>query len=193
MAIQESDPVTLGKGNTYRTGVLLTGMTSGLIDKPGIHFESGADRFTETVALYHAGVIDHIIISGGSGLISDPKYSESPLLAELAVTYGVPDSVIYVESNSRNTYENALFSKQVLSDLGTDSCLIITSSFHMKRARHCFEKQGLTVATYPTDFRAEKFSLTIYNVVPSIGALATWDTLLHEWFGMVYYMLRGYT
>lgn len=193
MSLQEADPVALDSSNTNRVGILLTGMTCALIDKPGIHFESGADRFTETVALYKTNVIERIIITGGSGLIGNQEFTEAPLLADLAGKYGVPDSVLILETRSRNTYENALFTKPLLDSLEVEKCLIITSSFHMNRALKCFEKQGIESYGFPTDFRAAKLDFSIYSFVPSTSAIFCWETLLHEWFGMVYYRLRGFT
>lgn len=192
MNLQESARVELDSTNTYRTGVLLTGMTAARIDKPGVHFESGADRFTESLSLYQSNIIDKIIITGGSGLIDDQDYSESPLLASLALKYGIPDTVILLETKSRNTFENALFTKPLIDSLEVNNCLIITSAFHMDRSLKCFKKVGINAIGYPTDFRASTLDFSIYSFVPSTGALGSWETLLHEWFGLAYYKLKGY-
>jgi uncharacterized SAM-binding protein YcdF (DUF218 family) len=188
----EAKPRTLEASNRYRVGVLLTGMTSGRISKPGVHFESGVDRFTQALLLYRLNIIDRIVISGGSGLLNDQGFSESPLLADLANNLGIPDSALIIESRSRNTYENALLTKPILDSLGVDSCLVITSAFHMTRSLRCFEKMGIKAQGYPADYRAGDLDLSMYSFVPSIGALSTWNTILHEWLGLTYYRSMDY-
>lgn len=188
----EQPSVKLSEEAHFEAGILLTGMTSALIDEPGVHFESGADRFTAAVALYHDQVIDKIVITGGSGLIDDEQYTESPLLAQLARRLQVPDSVLILEENSRNTFENAQFTQPILDSLGIKSSLLITSAFHMYRSERCFKGLEIPITTYPTDFRAGRIDLSIYNLIPSNSALSNWETILHEWFGIIYYQLRGY-
>lgn len=188
----EHPPIQVIDTKQYDIGIVLTGMSSGRIDHPGMHFESGADRFTSAVELYHKGVIKKILFTGGSGLINDVNYSESPFLRQLALTYQVPDSCIIIETKSRNTYENAAFSKPIIDSLAVKHSLLITSAFHMKRSIRCFNQLNISVTPYPTDFRASKLDPSIYNIFPSTGALFAWDTILHEYFGLIYYKLKGY-
>ena len=170
--------------------IMLTGSTNPYIDEPpGVHFESGADRFTTTLQLYHTGAIEKILITGGSGqLLTD--YKEAILLGSLATELGVPDSVIILEPNARNTYENALFTRKLMDSLQLNNAILVTSAYHMTRSLACFEKQGIDVSPLPTDFRSASTGMRSW--VPTLEALDQWQTILHELVGLAYYWIRGY-
>ena len=66
--------------------------------------------------------------------------SEAILTRELLIRLGVPDSAIIVEPASRNTYENALFTREILKEKypnATPRLLLITSAWHMRRSMGC--------------------------------------------------------
>jgi len=103
---------------------------------------------------------------------------------------GVPDKDIIVESESRNTLENATFTKEILNKKAVGkNVLLITSAIHMPRSKYIFNKMGMIVDIYPVDFkvrRHEEVSFDITNYVfPKIGALEGWDALIHEWVGLM--------
>ena len=183
-------PPTSIDDRKFDVGIMLTGATNPYIDEPaGVHFESGADRFITVLKLYHSGIINQILITGGTGqLLTD--YKEAELLGSLARSMGVPDSALIIESNARNTYENAVYSKQIVDSLDIKNAVLITSAFHMYRSLACFEKQQLTVMPFPTDFRSASTGMRSW--VPTLEALGQWQTIFHEGFGLLYYWVRGY-
>lgn len=100
-----------------------------------------------------------------------------------------------VEDASRNTYENALYSKNLLSQQGEveQQYLLITSAFHMPRAKACFDKVGLDVDTFSADFRTDEHKFTPdVLLIPSSAAIGNWEIVIRELLGMVAYKLRGY-
>jgi uncharacterized SAM-binding protein YcdF (DUF218 family) len=180
---------------TYDVGIVLTGITN--IDqqpRDRVYFTRGADRLMHALQLYKLGKVKHILISGGSGNITGSKESEAEELAEVLLMCGVPGTDITIENKSRNTRENALFSAQVLQEkFKGQSYLLITSAFHMRRAAGCFQKAGVTVTTFTTDFYSAPRKFTPDRLlIPSEGALGKWYLLCHEILGFITYKMIGY-
>ena len=180
----------------YKLGIVLTGTIIPEI-KPDdrVYFSKGADRIVHTVQLYKLGLIDRILVSGGSGRIVDIKEREADRFREVMVLMGVPDSVILLENGTRNTHESAKEVKIMLDELGYESsdCLLITSAFHMRRSLACYQKVGLPLDTFSTDFYAHQ---GVYYpdafFVPKIDALIIWHKLVREWVGLIAYKFAGY-
>jgi len=138
-----------------------------------------------------------VMILSGGGIIwhREPgALSESKSMSLLARQLGLPERRLVVESHSRNTRENAWFTREVLRDRGwKDTVLLVTSAFHMPRARACFEKLGMTVIPCPADFRADPYKRsTGLDFLPDAGALDNTTIVLKEYIGWVYYRLRGW-
>ena len=180
---------------SYDVGIVLCGVTNPL-QKPNdrVHFSNGADRIIHAVQLYKEGRIDKILISGGSGYLLHQDASESQDLFRFSTMAGVKKKDIILENESRNTHENAAFSKQILQDQKSNKkLLLITSAFHIPRAKACFNKEGVQPDIFPTDLHSIEQEYTPDSlVVPSIAAIGTWTVLIREWLGMIAYKLAGY-
>lgn len=173
-------------------GIVLTGMGSYHHTSKRLHFYDESDRFIQAVTLYYMGRIDTIILSGGSGRISNPDYKESSMLNAYLLHWGVPESHILIEPASRNTYENARNTVQRFYH-PNKSYLLITSAFHMQRAKDCFIKQGLRPSLFPTGPNQEHAAMELYYyLLPRVASFQKWNILLKEWTGYVVYGLMGY-
>nr|WP_262905935.1 YdcF family protein [Hymenobacter terricola] len=175
--------------------VLLTGISQ--VDKSPhdrVYLGPGADRLTSALWLYRAGRVRRIIISGGSGAVLGKAHTEASELATLLRLGGVPNSAIIEEERSRNTHENALFTKQIVAaHPGLDTLVLVTSAFHERRALGCFQKAGLRPLIFPAGFRSSDRSVTPdYWLVPSPTALENWSLLIHEMAGWLTYKVMGY-
>ena len=175
--------------------VLLTGITA--VDKSPhdrVYLGPGADRLTHALWLYRAGRVRRIIVSGGSGAVLAKAHTEAAELATLLRLAGVPARDILLEDKSRNTHENARFTKQLLAaHSNIKSLVLVTSAFHQRRALGCFRKAGLHPVPFPAGFRSTDRRLTPdYWLVPSVSALENWSLLLHEMAGWVTYKVLGY-
>jgi uncharacterized SAM-binding protein YcdF (DUF218 family) len=108
---------------------------------------------------------------------------------------GVPEEDILLETEARNTYENALLAGEIIRKKFPQApVLLITSAFHMRRASACFKKQGLLFDTFPGDYYSRgrrKYGLTDF-LLPQQEALLLWSKLFKEWMGMVAYKMAGY-
>ncbi|MDO8992029.1 MAG: YdcF family protein, partial [Daejeonella sp.] len=135
----------------YDTGVILSGFMTRDKESGSLSFGEGADRLTEGLIQYRKGRIKTIIISGGSGSMVDDTRESTLAKAFLIENCNVPDSVVIIDSVSRNTYENAVESKKIMNAAGLRSAIMITSAWHMRRAEGCFKKVGLDVDVHPID------------------------------------------
>jgi uncharacterized SAM-binding protein YcdF (DUF218 family) len=120
--------------------------------------------------------------------------TEAGSLRTLLRLAGVPDADILLDERSRNTRENALFTKELLAKYPTiKSLILVTSAFHERRALGCFAQVGLHPQPFPADFRTSDRNWTpAYWLLPSANALSDWSLLLHEFSGWVVYKVVGY-
>ncbi len=196
MRAWETDARAYNTMHKYKIGIVLTGtVIPQLQPDDRVYFSRGADRVVHTVQLYKLGLIDKILVSGGSGRIVDIKEREADRFKEVMILMGVPDSVILLENQTRNTHESAVEVKTIVDSLGyaPGDCLLITSAFHMRRSIACYRKAGLPVDTFSTDFYAH--SGTYYPdafLIPKVEALVIWHKLVREWVGMTAYWVAGY-
>jgi len=102
---------------------------------------------------------------------------------------GVPDSKILLTGVAHNTEEEAREVKIVADIAGIRAITLVTSSFHMPRARAIFERVGLVVIPYATDYKAGT-SLTWVDWIPSGQALGSTSSGLREYLGRAYYWLK---
>lgn len=187
------------KSNGQVAVVLTGGMINGLRQiqpvRPVLGHE--ADRIGQALYLYKTGVVQKILISGGQGNLSfqTPAFvDEGQMVARFLIIAGVPSADIVLEQKSRNTHENAIYSKQLLRQrFNTDRCVLVTSAWHMRRAEACFKKEGLIVAPFPTGFLGERRSWSPGNYLfPSEKALNDAFWIFREVVGYVVYMAVGY-
>jgi uncharacterized SAM-binding protein YcdF (DUF218 family) len=182
---------------TYEVGIVLCGVTNPLqYPRDRVHFLQGADRITHAVQLYKEGKIKKLLISGGSGFLLHQDISESKDLENFALMCGVKKKDIIIENESRNTYENALFSAKIVEEQHIEGkSLLITSAFHLPRAKACFAKQKVAFDAFSTDLRGmHRIDYTPESlIVPNVNALDNWTTLIKEWLGVIAYKLAGYS
>lgn len=138
--------------------------------------------------------IDTVILTGGSASIVMKKYYESNHIAKYLKGYGVNGNRIFIDAKSRNTYENAVETKKILDALKiTEPVLLVTSAFHMRRSMGCYDKAGVKYIAYPVHYLGN--ATRDYNLeawlIPSTGAMSTFQTLLREVVGMISYKITG--
>jgi uncharacterized SAM-binding protein YcdF (DUF218 family) len=167
-----------------------------------VEINGAGDRVLYAVQLYRLGFAPKILVTGGNidWLSSGPSPAED--MQALLLFLGVPAEDIWLEGESRNTYENAPYSRQILDAKGIDQIILVTSAQHMPRSVGLFEKQGLEVLPAPADFsltEAEWLKITrpapvdfIFNLLPGVSNLNATTSALKEFLGMFIYRLRGW-
>jgi uncharacterized SAM-binding protein YcdF (DUF218 family) len=157
-------------------------------------YGNGVDRLIQAVDLYKSQKVKKILLTGGSGYLLNQEFKESEWLKRVLLTMAVADSDIILENQSRNTYENAKMTADILKTkkYGSDF-LVITSAFHMRRTKACFDKQNINAGYYPVDEHSGAFQWTPDKTfIPNEAALNSWSILIHEWIGMLSYKIAGY-
>lgn len=178
----------------HRTAVVLGGMATENVYNELPRFAQSADRLWQGLWLLKTGRVDTMVFTGGLGNLFDQQKPEGQLLEEYMVDVELMDERIIIESSSRNTYENARntahwFEKQMREK----NIVLVTSTFHVRRARACFVKQGFEVEVFPADPLSSIRPLQWKDyIVPSGEILTRWGILFREWVGFVMYKLNGY-
>lgn len=190
-----AQPLTDYTGN-YQTAIVLGGITEGFRQPTDrVYTHKGADRVLHAALLYQKGIVERILVTGSFYKLSGESASEAEAMKQLLMQSGVPESAIMKEERSRNTRENAMYSKQTLQDhgLSLDRCVLVTSAFHMRRALGCFEKEGIKTRAFSTDFYSSSSSPSFTDFIfPSEEALYYNYRLCRELLGYLVYKLLGY-
>jgi uncharacterized SAM-binding protein YcdF (DUF218 family) len=143
-------------------------------------------RLVEGVRLYKALPGSKLLLSGG--VVFDPV-PEAEVMAQVAVVLGVKPHDIRLESNSRDTAEEA---EMIAKMIGKEKFILVTSAAHMPRSMALFRRRGLEPIPAPADFRApEPRSSSPSRFFPGAGFLGQTQTAVHEYVGLAWAWLRG--
>ncbi|ULQ52945.1 YdcF family protein [Flavihumibacter fluvii] len=175
----------------FEVGILPGGL-SGYDSSGNGYFSGAADRFIQTARLYHKGVIKYIIITGGNGHLLRDFPPEANFLLQELVANGIPADHILVDAKSRNTHENALFSKAIYDSMHfSQKAILVTSAIHMPRCQLEFTKAGLPTIAMPCDYDVlQEKNHFLSQVWPDLSLTQKWTPLLKEWIGYVLVKMR---
>ncbi|RTL62077.1 MAG: YdcF family protein [Hyphomicrobiales bacterium] len=184
----------LAQGPPVTGLIILGGAQDGRADsaKELAGVNEAAERFTEGVALARRFPQAKVVFSGGNGQLLDPRGAPEAVLAgRLFAALGVSPERMILEDRSRNTWENAIFTRQKIEPKPGERWLLVTSAFHMARAMGCFRKAGIDVEPWPVDYRLGD-SIWDFNAYYPDGLRRT-DMAVREWIGLVAYYLVGHS
>ena len=185
------------------TGDAIVVLSGGRIVAPGtskISEWTDADRFFGGVELYQAGKAPLLVFTGGAALWEPSAPSEGEILVGFARRCGVPAEAVVTTGRVYNTAEEAEAVARLLADrshVGPAtkkkplSILLVTSAFHMPRAKTQFEANGFQVVAYPVDFIVtSERQITILDFLPSANALSQTELAIREFYGRIFYQIR---
>jgi uncharacterized SAM-binding protein YcdF (DUF218 family) len=157
-------------------------------------FKGSVDRIVAAAALAHRYPNARIVFSGGSAnLVSDDSAKEADYAVSVFERLGIAKSRLTVERRSRNTQENAEFSRALLAPKAGERWLLVTSAYHMPRSVGVFRKAGFAVEPYPADWRTGgRIDRPGFSTFASEGLDHT-DSALREWIGLAAYRISGKT
>lgn len=135
------------------------------------------DRLFVALRLYLAGNAPLVVLSGG-GFPTPEAKAMSVVLRE----FGVPDEAMILEGRSRNTFENACFSAELLRERGIDRVLLVTSALHMHRALSHFVNEGIKVVPVAVDHEVRNIP-GLWRWIPDAEALEGSTRVIMEWVG----------
>jgi uncharacterized SAM-binding protein YcdF (DUF218 family) len=175
------------------TGVIVLGgsFNSGLESKERneVSLNSSVERLTKALEVYKKNPRLIILFSGFSGELKPQGWSESDMAKKFFLDQGVkPDNLIF-ENQSRNTFENIKYSKDIIANYkGTWG--LITSASHMPRSFFSFKKQGLILEPISVDYKTGTSRMFWINFDISSG-LTNWNIIFHELIGIAYYKVTN--
>ena len=153
----------------------------------------GIDRLLHGMRLWRAGKAPRLVLTGGAlPALLGSHMTEAYALQQLALEYGIADTALVLEEQAQNTYENAYYSQQVLAPFKVQRLILVTSASHMPRSMAVFRKFPFEVVPAATDIRIVDKPFTLRDIIPTAAALHRSSIAFKEYFGLVYYWLRGW-
>ena len=175
------------------TGIIILGGPFGFEleskERNEVLLNSSAERLTKVLEVYEKNRRLLILFSGGSNKIKPVGWSDIDMAKKFFLEQGVRIENLIFENKSRNTFENIIYSKDIIkNNKGTWG--LVTSASHMPRSYFTFKKQGLVLEPISVDYRTGTSSIFWINFDIKKG-LENWNTILHELVGISYYKITG--
>lgn len=131
-----------------------------------------------------------VIASGGVTEDDSAAAPESFALRRALIDVGVPADRIVLESESKNTRDEAIVVKRMLAELGQTELVLVTSPLHMRRSMLAFEQQGMHPIASPSALVSNGSSR--HPLIPSEVWLRVGDAAVYEWIARGYYWWQGW-
>ena len=156
----------------------------------GLGLNEAAERVTEGLRLALRHPEAKVVFTGGAGGFFSTAEASGPVGAFLAEA-GIDPARLVLENRSRNTYENAVLTRDLVKPAPGARWLLVTSAYHMPRAMGLFRKVGFDVIAYPVDYRTRgrEDRARGFSRVPQ--GLMRLDVAANEWMGLLVYRLLG--
>jgi uncharacterized SAM-binding protein YcdF (DUF218 family) len=170
--------------------LVLSGMLTGFESEYGYVTEWGdPDRFFAGIKLMQSGKAGFLVFTRGQ-MPWSKKPPEGTILKQKAVELGISADQILLTKIASNTEEEASAVKSLMVQYGLKDVILVTSSFHMPRAKLLFNRVGVDAYAYPTDFKSATKFIVWSSFIPSADAFASTSRGLREYLGRIYYQLR---
>ena len=178
------------------TGIISLGGALDTVVSPArdeVALNEAAERMTAMAELARRYPQARIVFSGGSGRLILDGVSEASLAARLFESFGIARERTTLEDKSRDTLENARFTRELVQPKPGERWLLVTSAHHMPRAVGLFRAEGFAVEAYPVDYRT-RGAIDLLRFFSTVGdGLRRTDTATREWVGLLVYRLTGRT
>ena len=171
--------------------ILGGGYMPGSRSSEDVRGEETEQRVLQGVTLWRKYPKSHLVFSGG---VFDYAEIRNPdrmvqLMAETAINRGVPSSAINLEPRSANTREHSIQAIKLLGVTAATTVAVVTSAWHLRRARQEFCRYFQRVLVYPVDSPVTPILWSV--LIPDGGSLEASTTLVREWVGMAWYAILG--
>lgn len=175
--------------------ILLGGFEDGWVSsgRSGLAVNESAERLTEGVRLAKRLPGARVVFTGASGSVLQREPDPGGPVSRFLEDMGIGRDRIVLESRSRNTYENAVYTRELLRLRPGERVAIVTSAYHMPRAMGVFRRAGYDAMAYPVDYRTRgpEDMTRMFERFPA--GLERLDLAAREWIGLVAYSLTGRT
>ncbi len=176
----------------YQIGLVLGGFAKWDTSLKRTVFFEANDRLMQALSCYHSGKIAKIMISSGSASLMHQNEKEADALRTYLLSIDIPDSNIIIENQSKNTFENILMSKAILTtNKSLSKPLIFTSAWHIPRVKQCTDV-FMKADFYPCHhLYAPVKDFNAYDcIVPSAKAIDVFEICIKEWVGQCAYWFK---
>ncbi len=174
-------------------GVVVLGGAIGF-GRGQVAFNEAAARMTAGIEIAKRHPSARLVFTGGDGSLfeGDGRTEADAALAFFRLA-GIEGERLVMEGRSRNTRENALFTRALIEPKPGQRWLLVTSAFHMPRAVGCFRAVGLDPEAFPVDYRTEGDASDVRPFRHMFNGMQLTDLAVKEWIGLLAYRLAGYT
>jgi uncharacterized SAM-binding protein YcdF (DUF218 family) len=180
-------PVQQLKGIVVLGGSFNSGLQSK--ERNEVLLNSSAERLTKVLEIYNKNSKVLILFTGFSSQLKPQGWSESDMAEKFFLEQGVRSENLIFENKSRNTFENIIYSKDIIkTNKGTWG--LVTSANHMPRSYFGFKRQGLILEPISVDYRSGTSPIFWINFDIKQG-LEDWSIILHELVGISYYKITS--
>jgi len=170
--------------------VVLSGMISTIKTKEKLSYEfnGSIDRILSGIDLIKKDKASFLILTNGK-MPWSIGIPEGEYLKDFSIKYGIPEDKILLTDNVQNTDQEA---KAVAKLLNTNkvTIILVTSAFHMPRAKKVFEAANIKVIPFAVDFKTQIKKITIIDFIPSADSLKDTSHFFREMIGRLYYNLK---
>ena len=169
--------------------VVLSGMLTTIKTESDYEYEFGGavDRILAGINLYKDAKAPILILTRGKLPWSLGK-PEGEYLKEFVIEFGIPRKNILLTDNVQNTDDEAKSVKKILKQ--NNKIILVTSAFHMPRAKKIFEAAEINTIPFPVDFQTHEQKFTFVDLIPSAGSLGNTSYFVREIIGRIYYSLK---
>ena len=155
-------------------------------------FTTGGERLTEFLYLARRYPDAKLVFTGGSGSLFQQKLKEAEAAKIFFDRMGLPENRVLYESRSRNPFENAAFSREIVQDYENGQWVLVTSAIHMPRAVGVFRKRGWNIVPFPVDYYTDGYNSFEIGFQP-IRGLSSLNRVTREVIGLIAYRILGRT
>ena len=154
---------------------------------------NNSPRFSAGIDLFKAKKSNKLIFTGGVNPYSENKTPRGDISLKKAISLGIPSENVYSTGVVLNTFQEAKAIKNLINtkiDLEKKDIILVTSAFHMKRAKKVFEREGIKVQGYPVAFNGKKIKTIFSNPLnwfPSARSLGSSTMSIREIIGRIIY------
>lgn len=146
------------------------------------------DRLFKGIKLYELNKSNTIIFTGGKNPYNSTTISEGEVLKEFAIKHGVKKDDILITKDVLNTADESLAVLDLIG--GNRTIILVTSAFHMKRAKSLFQRQGFKIVPYKVDYKTPpNIKSNFFDFIPSSSGLRRTETAIREIIGRLYYVI----
>ena len=158
-----------------------------------LSLNSTADRIVAMSDLERRYPSAKLVFTGGYGALLGRPIAEADILDRHIASLGLAADRVIFERQSRNTRENAIFTKTMLNPKPSEHWLLVTSAWHMPRSMGLFRKAGWNIEAYPVGWTTAPGYEDIASDTEMSGHFFRFDKMFREWIGLFAARLAGYS